>query len=115
MQKRNFPSFKVLMIAFQRMAQMKITKIMLSTDHSKIAKGCMSIFSGERCLNQDFWLSIMLILQKLFSFSAPLEGACPSLRAQTTFSWPGLHYSRFHSYISNGDTKFLSSINTKKS
>ena len=61
----------------------------------------------------------MLILQKLFSFSAPLEGACPSLRAQTTFSWPGLHFSRYHSYISNvdtkNDTKFHFSIKTEKS
>ena len=84
MQEHNFHSFKVLMIAFYRTAQMKITKIMLSTDLSKIAGGCMSIFSGERCSTQDFWLFIMLI-QKLFSFFAPLEGACQSLGAQTIF------------------------------
>ena len=61
------------------LAHMKITKIMLSTD---LSKNCQSLQEG-RCTDQDFWLFIMRI-QKLFSFSAPLEGACPSLSAQTT-------------------------------
>ena len=92
------------------LAHMKITKIMLSTD---LSKNCQSLQEG-RCTDQDFWLFIMRI-QKLFSFFAPLEGACQRLRAQTTFSWPGLHYSKFHSFISNVDTKILSSMKTETS
>ena len=54
------------------------------------------------------------------SFSAPLEGACQSLGGlRLFFSWPGLHYSRYHSYISNVDTKIdtniLISIKSEKS
>ena len=49
-----FKGFNDCILSF--MAQMKITKVMLCTDLSTIAKGCMSIFAGGRCSDQDSWL-----------------------------------------------------------
>ena len=41
----------------------------------------------------------------VFFFRSVRGGVSESGRAQTIFSWPGLHYSRYHSFISNVDTK----------
>ena len=55
----------------------------------------------------------------VFFFRSVRGGVSESGRAQTIFSWPGLHYSRYHSFISNvdtkNDTKFHISMKTGKS